>query len=90
MSEKSEICQLVVTNAGEFGDEEFQFTFQAVDGEVLLGCNVRAYVAGEIKRREEDPVALTVYEARRFVRLLMDMVYEANEQKEKFTTGSQT
>ena len=83
MSEKSEICQLVVTNAGEFGDEEFQFTFQAVDGEVLLGCNVRAYVAGEIKRREEDPVALTVYEARRFVRLLMDMVYEAHEQKEK-------
>lgn len=83
MSEKSEICQLVVTNAGEFGDEEFQFTFQAVDGEVLLGCNVRADVAGEIKRREEDPVALTVDEARRFVRLLMDMVYEAREQEEK-------
>lgn len=83
MSERTEICQLVVTNAGEFGDEEFQFTFQAVDGEVLLGCNVRAYVAGEIKRREEDPVALTVDEARKFARLLGDMVVEACEQKEK-------
>lgn len=83
MSERTEVCQLVVTNDGDFGDEEFQFTFQAVDGEVLLGCNVSAYVAGEIKRREEDPVALTVDEARKFVRLLMDMVYEANEQKEK-------
>lgn len=83
MSERTETCQLVVTNAGEFGDEEFQFTFQAVDGEVLLGCIIRAYVAGKIERREEDPVALTVDEARKFVRLLMDMVYEANEQKEK-------
>lgn len=83
MSERTEVCQLVVTNVGEFGDEEFQFTFQAVGGQVLLGCNIRAYVAGEVKRREEDPVALTVDEARKFVRLLMDMVYEANEQKEK-------
>lgn len=83
MSEKSEICQLVVINAGEFGDEEFKFTFQAVDGDVLLGCIIRAYVAGKIERREEDPVALTVDEARKFARLLGDMVVEACEQEEK-------
>lgn len=83
MSERTETTQLVVTKDGEFGDEEFQFTFQAVDGEVLLGCTIRAYVAGEIKRREEDPVALTVDEARKFARLLGDMVFEACEQKEK-------
>ena len=83
MSERTEVCQLVVTNDGEFGDVEYKFLFQAVDGEVLLGCNVSAYVAGEIKRREEDPVALTVDEARKFARLLGDMVFEACEQKEQ-------
>lgn len=83
MSERTEVSQLVVTNAGEFGDEEFQFTFQAVDGEVLLGCNVRAYVAGEIKRREEDPVALTVDEARKFARRLWYMADEAYEQEKQ-------
>lgn len=83
MSERTEVCQLVVTNAGEFGDEEFKFLFQAVDGEVLLGCNVRAYVAGEVKLKEVDPVALTVDEARKFARLLGDMVFEACEQEEK-------
>lgn len=83
MSERTEVCQMVVTNAGEYGDEEFQFTFQAVDGEVLLGCNVRAYVAGEIKRREEDPVALTVDEARKFARRLWDMADEAYEQEKQ-------
>lgn len=83
MSERTETCQLVVTNDGEFGDEEFQFTFQAVDGKVRLGCNVRTYVAGKAKLKEVAPVTLTVDKARKFVRLLMDMVYEANEQKEK-------
>lgn len=83
MSEKSEICQLVVTNAGEFGDEEFQFTFQAVDGEVLLGCNVRAYVAGEVKLKEVDPVALTTRETVKFIRRLLDVLGEACEQEEK-------
>lgn len=83
MSERTEVCQLVVTNGGEFGDEEFQFTFQAVGGQVLLGCNVTTYVAGKAKLKEVAPVTLTVDEARKFARLLGDMVVEACEQKEK-------
>lgn len=83
MSEGTETQQLVVTEAGEFGDEEFQFTFQAVDGDVLLGCNIRAYVAGEMKRREEDPVALTQNEARAFARKLWDMADAAYGQKKE-------
>lgn len=79
MSERTEVSQLVVRI--DRGEEIF--FFQAVDGKVLLGCNVRTYGAGTVTLKEVDPVALTVDEARRFVRLLMDMVYEANEQKEK-------
>ena len=81
MSERTEVSQLVVTNGGEFGDEEFQFTFQAVGGQVLLGCNIRAYVAGEIKRREEAPVALTTRETVKLIRRLLDITDEALEQK---------
>lgn len=83
MSERTEVSQLVVTNDGEFGDVEYQFLFQAVDGKVRLGCNVRTYVAGKAKRREEDPVALTVDEARKFAQELKCMANEACEQKEK-------
>ena len=83
MSERTETCQLVVTNAGEFGDEEFQFTFQAVDGKVRLGCNVRTYVAGKAKLKVAAPITLTVDKARKFARLLGDMVFEACEQEEK-------
>lgn len=83
MSEKSEICQLVVTNDGKFGDVEYQFLFQAVDGKVRLGCNVRTYVAGKAKLKVAAPVTLTVDEARKFARLLGDMVFEAGEQEEK-------
>lgn len=83
MSERTETTQLVVTNVGEFGDEEFQFTFQAVDGEVLLGCNIRVYVCGETKLREENPVALTRQQARKFARRLLEMADEAYEQEKQ-------
>lgn len=83
MSERTETMQMRVTNDGEFGDEEFQFTFQAVDGEVLLGCNIRSYVAGETKLREEEPVALTQDEARKVARLLWEMADAAYDQEHK-------
>lgn len=83
MSERTEVCQLVVTNDGEFGDVEYQFLFQAVDGKVRLGCNVTTYVAGKAKLKEVAPVTLTVDKARKFARLLGDMVVEACEQEEK-------
>lgn len=83
MSERTEICQLVVTNAGEFGDVEYQFLFQAVDGTVRLGCNVRTYGSGTVTLKEVAPVTLTVDEARKFARLLGDMVVVVHEQKEK-------
>lgn len=83
MSERTEVCQLVVTNDGEFGDVEYQFLFQAVDGEVLLGCNVRAYVAGKAKLKEVAPVTLTIEKAREFAHELEYMANEACEQKEK-------
>lgn len=83
MSERTETTQMTVTNDGEFGDEDYQFTFQAVDGEVLLGRNIRSYVAGETKLREEDPVGLTQDEARRFARRLWEMADEAYEQEKQ-------
>lgn len=83
MSERTETCQLVVTNAGEFGDEEFQFTFQAVDGEVLLGCNVRTYVAGSVNLQAVAPVALTTSETVKFIRRLLDVHGEACKQEGK-------
>lgn len=79
MSERTEVSKLVVRI--DRGEEIF--FFQAVDGKVLLGCNVRTYGAGSVNLQAVAPVTLTVDEARKFVRLLMDMVYEANEQKEK-------
>lgn len=83
MSERTETCQLVVTNDGEFGDEEFKFTFQAVDGDVLLGCNVRTCVAGKAKLKVAAPVTLTIEKAREFAHELEYMASEAREQEEK-------
>lgn len=83
MSERTEVCQLVVTNDGEFGDVEYQFLFQAVDGKVLLGCNVSTYVAGKAKLKEVAPVTLTIEKAREFAHELEYMANEAREQKEK-------
>ena len=79
MSERTEVSKLVVRI--DRGEEIF--FFQAVDGKVLLGCNVRTYGAGTVTLKEVAPVTLTVDEARKFARLLGDMVFEACEQKEK-------
>lgn len=83
MSERTEVSQLVVTNDGKFGDVEYQFLFQAVDGKVRLGCNVRTYVAGKAKLKVAAPVTLTVDKARKFAQELKCMANEAREQKEK-------
>lgn len=83
MSEKSEICQLVVTNDRKFGDVEYQFLFQAVDGKVRLGCNVRTCVAGKAKLKVAAPVTLTIEKAREFAHELAYMASEAREQEEK-------
>lgn len=83
MSERTEVSQLVVTNDGKFGDVEYQFLFQAVDGKVRLGCNVRTYVAGKAKLKVAAPVTLTVDKARKFAQELKSMANEACEQEEK-------
>lgn len=79
MSERTEVRQLVVTKVGE----EIQFTFQAVDGKVLLGFNVRTCVAGKVQLNEIAPVALTTGETVKIIRRLLDVTDEALEQKEK-------
>ena len=83
MSERTEISQLVVINDGKFGDVEYQFLFQAVDGKVRLGCNVRTYVAGKAKLKVVAQVTLTVDKARKFAQELEYMANEACEQEEK-------
>lgn len=79
MSERTETCQLVV----KIDRGEEVFFFQAVDGKVLLGCNVRTYVAGTVNLKEVAPVALTRRETLKFIRRLLDVTDEALEQKEK-------
>lgn len=83
MKERTETLQMTVTNGREFSDERFRFTFQAVDGEVLLGCDVQACVGGKAKLRKEDSVALTQDEARKVARLLWEMADEAYEQEKQ-------
>lgn len=80
MSERTEVRQLVVTNAGEFGDVEYRFLFQAVDGKVFLSYEVRTIVAGEVKLKVFAPVALTTRETIKLIRRLLDVTDEALEQ----------
>ncbi len=80
MSERTKVSQLAVTNDGKFGDVEYQFLFQAVDGKVRLGCNVRTYVAGKAKLKVSAPVALTTGETVKLIRRLLDVTDEALEQ----------
>lgn len=79
MSERTETCQLVV----KIDRGEEIFFFQAVDGKVLLGCNVRTYVAGKVNLTAVAPVALTTRETVKFIRRLLDALDEACEQEEK-------
>lgn len=79
MSERTETSKLVV----KIDRGEEIFFFRAVDGKVLLGCNVRTYVAGRVNLKEVAPVALTRKETVKFIRRLLDVLGEACEQKEK-------
>lgn len=83
MSERTEISQLVVTKNGEFGDVDYTFFFQAVDGEVLLGHEVKTRVAGKMKLKESAVVTLTIENARKVAQELECMANEAREQEEK-------
>lgn len=79
MTARTEVSQLVVRI--DRGEEIF--FFQAVDGKVLLGCNVRTYVAGSVNLQAVAPVALTTSETVKFIRRLLDVHGEACKQEGK-------